>query len=218
MRTKTLLLTAALCAAGIATSEAQVYSVNAVGYVNTPLLKNFNLISNPLNNTGTGGNVVKTLFASLPGGSQVYVFNGTNFDTAIVDDFTGEITGPAADKTVAPGNGVFVRVDAAGTITFVGEVPAGSLVNDIPKGFSVKASQVPQAGKLVDDLKFPAAEGDQIYKYVNASGTYAIYTFTFGAWDAPAGFPADPTLDVGEAVFVRTDVAKAWTRDFDISK
>ena len=41
MRTKTLLLTAALCAAGIATSKAQVYSVNAVGYVNTALVKAF---------------------------------------------------------------------------------------------------------------------------------------------------------------------------------
>ena len=47
MRTKTLLLTAALSAAGIASSMAQVYSVNAVGYVNTPLVTGFNLISNP---------------------------------------------------------------------------------------------------------------------------------------------------------------------------
>jgi len=221
MRTKTLLLTAALCAAGIATSVAQtpVYSVNAVGYVNTDLLKGFNLINNPLNNTATDGNLVKSLFAALPGGSQVYVFNGANYDTAVVDDFTGEITGPGATKVIAPGTGVFVRVDAAGVVTFVGEVPAGNLSNPIPKGFSIRASQVPQAGTLVADLKFPVAEGDQIYKYQNATGKYATYTFTFGAWErTDQTLPAEPALAVGEAVFVRTDVAKDWTRTFDISQ
>jgi hypothetical protein len=40
------------------------------------------------------------------------------------------------------------------TVTFVGEVPAGSLSNPIPKGFSIKASQVPQAGKASTDLSF----------------------------------------------------------------
>src|SRR5690349_19984282 len=37
MRTKTLLLTAALTAAGALSSLAQVYSVNIVGYVNQPV-------------------------------------------------------------------------------------------------------------------------------------------------------------------------------------
>ena len=38
MRTKTLLLTAALTAAGALTSMAQVYSINIVGYINLPVL------------------------------------------------------------------------------------------------------------------------------------------------------------------------------------
>jgi hypothetical protein len=93
MRTKTLLLTAALCAAGIATSKAQVYSVNAVGYVNTSLLKGFNLVSNPLDNKATDGNKIKNLFASLPAGAQVFFFDGTKYSIAAVDEFTGAITG-----------------------------------------------------------------------------------------------------------------------------
>jgi len=214
MRTKTLLLTAALCAAGIATSKAQVYSVNAVGYVNTTLAKGYNLISNPLDNKATGGNQVKNLFASLPAGAQVFVFNGTKYDLASVDEFSGEITGPAATMDVTPGNGVFVHVDAAATVTFVGEVPAGTLHNAVPKGFSIKASQVPQAGKVSTDLKFPAEEGDQIFVFNTATGKYTTSTFTFGDWDG-----GEPSLDVGQAVFVRTDAAaKDWTRSFDISK
>jgi hypothetical protein len=212
MRTKTLLLTAALCAAGIATSKAQaVYSVNAVGYVNTKLGASYNLISNPLNNTATGGNQIKNLFASLPAGSQIFKFNGTKYDEADVDEFTGEITGPAATLEVAPGEGVFVRVDAATTVTFVGEVPAGNLVNHIPAGFSIRASQVPQAGTATA-LGFPAAEGDQVFVFSNATQKYTTSNYSFGAWDT------EPSFDVGVAAFVRTDVAKDWTRTFDISK
>jgi hypothetical protein len=216
MRTKTLLLTAALSAAGIASSQAQaVYSVNAVGYVNTALTNGFNLISNPLDNKATDGNQVKTLFASLAGGSQIFVFNNATgtYATAQVDEFTGEITGTAATTVIAPGNGVFVRVDAAATVTFVGEVPAGQLSNPIPVGFSIKSSQVPQAGTAATQLGFPAAEGDQIFQWNEGTQRYTTYGYTFGAWE-----PSEPTIDVGEAVFVRTDAAKPWTRNFQINQ
>jgi len=225
MRTKTLLLTAALCAAGIATSQAQtpVYSVNAVGYVNTSLKAGLNLISNPLNNTATDGNLVKNLFGGLPDGSQVYYFNGAGFDVGTVDSLSGGLTGKDSllNHALVPGEGVFVRVSAPQTLTFVGEVPAGSLSNPIPSGFSIRSSQVPQAGKVVEDLKFPVAEGDQIYLYNNATGKYNIYTsdsLAASGWDSPAGAPAVPTLDVGQAMFVRTSTAKAWTRSFSISQ
>jgi hypothetical protein len=214
MRTKTLLLTAALSVAGIATSKAQaVYSVNAVGYVNTALLAGYNLISNPLDNKATDGNKVKTLFASLAGGSQIFIFNSATgkYDTAQVDEFSGEITGTAANFDLKPGDGAFVRVDAAATITFVGEVPAGQLSNPIPVGFSIKSSQVPQAGTATA-LGFPAADGDQIFVFNESTQKYATSTYEFGAWDT------DPTIDVGEAVFVRTDAAKNWTRNFVINQ
>ena len=214
MRTKTLLLTAALCAAGIATSKAQVYSVNAVGYVNTSLLKGFNLISNPLDNKATDGNKIKSLFASLPAASQIFFFDGAKYSVAAVDEFTGEVTGEAADTVLDPGNGVFVRVDAPTTVTFVGEVPAGQTHNQITKGFSIKASKVPQAGKVTTDLQFPKAVGDQIFVFDTAANKYttsSVDEFT-GDWDT------EPTLQVGQAAFVRTDTAKDWARNFDISK
>jgi hypothetical protein len=40
MRTKTLLLAASALAAGLITSQAQVYSANIVGYANVPTLQN----------------------------------------------------------------------------------------------------------------------------------------------------------------------------------
>jgi len=214
MRTKTLLLTAAFSAAGIATSMAQVYSVNAVGYVNTSLVKGFNLISNPLNNTAANGNQIKNLFAGLPGGTQIFKFNGTAYDSASVDEFDGSITGPASSMTLVPGEGVFVRVDAPATVTFVGEVMQGKdptpLSFPIPAGFSIRSSQVPQAGTATQ-LNFPAVEGDQVFVFNEATQGYATSNYSFGSWDK------EPSLEVGEAAFIRTDAAKPWTRSFSVN-
>jgi hypothetical protein len=191
-----------------------VYSVNAVGYVNTPLVAGYNLISNPLNNTAQNGNQIKNLFASLPGGSQIFKFNGTKYDIASVDEFTNEITGPAADMTLVPGEGVFVLVGAATSITFVGEVMQGTganqLSNPIPAGFSIRSSQVPQAGTATQ-LNFPASDGDQLFFFNEATQKYAAASFEFGSWSS------EPMIDVGEAVFVQTPAAKAWTRSFSVN-
>jgi len=216
MRTKTLLLTAALSAAGIATSMAQVYSVNAVGYVNTPLVPGFNLISNPLDNkSSANGNSVANLFGTqLPVNSIVYKFNNGTFVGGIFtyDEFEGWVPPAATTTLVPPGEGVFVRTPAAATVTFVGDVPQGALSNPIPAGFSIRASQVPQAGTVVA-LQFPAAEGDAIYQYDETRAVkYAISQYEFGEW-SPV-----PSLKVGEAIFVRTGAAKAWTRTFNVNQ
>jgi hypothetical protein len=213
MRTKTLLLTAAVCAAGIATSKAQVYSVNAVGYVNTPLIKGFNMISNPLHNTATDGDTIGKLFATAPLGSVIYYFDPATakYVSAQVDEFSGEVTGPAASIVLAPGNGVFVGSPAAGTITFVGEVPQGTLSNPIPKGFSIKASQVPQAG-TVSALGFTApVDGTVIYNFDESTQTYKSFTYEFGAWSS------EPSLQVGEAVFISSPSATTWARNFSVN-
>jgi len=217
MRTKTLLLTAALCAAGIATSQAQttpVYSVNAVGYVNTALVKGYNLIANPLNNTATDGNKIKNLFASVPPGSVIFKFNSTTakYETASVDEFTGEISGPAADLTLVPGEGVFVQSPSAATLTFVGEVMSGNLTQSVPKGYSIRSSQVPQAG-TVSALSYPVEEGDQIFVFNEGTQKYATYSYEFGSWS-----PNEPSVEVGEAFFVNSTSTKNWARNFDISK
>src|SRR5687768_13509192 len=117
MRTKTLLLTAALSVAGIATSMAQaVYSVNAVGYVNTDLVPGFNLISNPLDNKSSPtGNSIANLFTTgiqgtIPNQLTVYHFNPTTdqFESTAYDDIDGAFLGAAANVLIPPGTGVFV--------------------------------------------------------------------------------------------------------------
>jgi hypothetical protein len=92
MRTKTLLLTAALSAAGIATSMAQnVYSVNMVGYINKTMPKGLSMIANQLN--ASPNNKVTTLFGTpalvdlgpgVPGAITINKFNGINYDLRVL--------------------------------------------------------------------------------------------------------------------------------------
>ena len=73
MRTKTLFLTAALSAVGMATSMAQtVYSVNIVGYINLPVVHGLSLVANQLN--AAPNNSVVGLFGTPPGGLTINKF------------------------------------------------------------------------------------------------------------------------------------------------
>jgi len=212
MRTKTLLLTAALSAAGLATSMAQtVYSVNAVGYVNLVLPVGFSIISNPLN---ASNNNVTNLFSGAPDGTIVYKYSGT-FKTTSFDAVFGAWSDNSI--TVVPGEAVFIKVPAGGkfTNTFVGDVMSGSLTNPIPAGFSLRSSQVPQAGKITTDLGYAPADGDQLYQFNTTTQKYnatASYDAVFAAWSV------EPNIAVGEGFWIKnnTGAARSWTRSFSI--
>jgi hypothetical protein len=228
MRTKTLLLTAALSVAGIATSLAQtpVYSVNAVGYVNTDLAPGFNLISNPLDNKT--GNTIQNLFGTglnpVPDGLTVYHWDPVtdNYVIAAYSDFLGGWDPEASAATViAPGNGVFVfnPGTANARVTFVGEVPQGPLVNPMPQGFSIKASQVPQSGTVGTVLGYVPADGDVFFKWNTTSKSYDSWVFSdfLGGWDRN-GQAEEPSLAVGEAAYVFKATAGTWNRTFTVNE
>ena len=200
-------------------AQGTVFSVNAVGYVNTTVGPKFSLISNPLTATD---NTVNTLFktgiqGAIPNGFQVYKLLPTGFSTATYDDLDGNF-GPAsaASQTVKPGEGVFVRNPTTSpiTITFVGEVPQGTLTTTYPKGLSILSSQVPQSG-TAQALGFVGVNGDQIFQYNNATQQYATSTFDDldNAWK-----PALGTLAVGESFFLRAATGGTWTRTFGVNQ
>jgi hypothetical protein len=204
MRTKTLLLTAALGAAGVASAVAQVYSVNAVGYVNTALATGFNLVANPLN---TAGNTIAEVHPTAPDGTLLYTYSPTSGYTVATWD--GEwITG--ASTVIAPGTGYFLRVAAAATVTYVGEVPQGALTINLVAGYNLVGSKVPQAGGITTALGFTPADGDQVYTFDAAAG-YKSFTYD-GEW-----LPSEPLLKVGEGVWIRKVAAGTWTRNFSVN-
>ena len=224
MRTKTLLLTAALSAAGIATSMAQapVYSVNAVGYVNTPLVPGFTLVSNPLNNQA--GNTIQNLFANgiqgtIPDGLTIYHYNpGAGFVFAQWESLDNAFSPASVGATViTPGMGVFVKNPTAQplTNTFVGEVPTGNLTHNIPAGFSIQASEVPVEG-TVADLLLPAQPNDVLFMFNTATQAYEtprIFDDLDLVWK-----PALRPIRVGEAFFYQNrNAARPWARSFSVS-
>jgi len=232
MRTKALLLAAAFAAAGVATSMAQVYSVNAVGYVNYTLDPGFNMISNPLD-AGTGNNTVANLFKnispSVPSGLRVYTFDEASgtFNAPVQWSpipGVGFGTGAGAQATVNPGTGAFVfDPDASGqrTLTFVGQVMQGTLNNPLPQGFSIRANQVPQAGSP-DAFGLPGTPGDRFFKFNKATGGYDNYQYAgapFNAWRNSSGVSGPlPSIGVGEAFFMfRATSAGTWSRTFNVN-
>ena len=196
---------------------AQVFSVNAVGYVNktVPSGGKLALLSNPLD-AGAGNNTIAKLFAGVPAGTQIYKYDGTKFIIAVFDDIDNAFLPPEAAATeVKPGEGVFVRNNSAQniTVTFVGEVPQGTLSNPIPAGLSIRSSQVPQSGPITD-LGYVGVPGDQIFKFNVDTQGYSPFNFDDidNAW-----LPSVPTLDVGEAVFFRKNAAGTWNRTFSVN-
>ncbi len=219
MRTKTLLLTAAALAAGLATSVAQsnVYSVNVVGYVNVTLTNGFTLMGNQLDLDGTGlNNNVNTVFSTnLPSGANVFAFTGGAFaPNATYGSKSGWSGGTNyVNAALAPGRGVFVQLPSAKTITLVGNVMQGGLSNSYPAGYSVISSMVPQGGLIQTDLGYVPVSGVNIFRYNPAIQNYAPnYT-----WGTKSGWsPSQPTLNIGEAVFVQSPSASAWVRNFTV--
>ena len=221
MRTKTLLLTAALSVAGIATSMAQVYSVNAVGYVNVPLVGNgFTLVANQFT---ASSYAISNVIPSAPLGATVFVFVGGTYQSTVFDEFTSAWDKPNTQLPL--GSGFFINnPQPATTLTMVGEVPQGTLNNSISSGFSIRSSIVPQAG-TVGALGLVPGLGDVVFKFDSATQGYLQATFDEfgGGWVAnTSGFVVDnangPSVAVGEAVFYNSIANTAtWNRTFNVN-
>jgi len=213
MRTKALLCAAALAAGAIsAMAQSNVYSLNVVGYINqTWPSGKFQMIANQLNTTN---NTIGSLITSPPDATTLLKWNGTSFDIATFAIFLGGWDHPT--YTLNPGEGAFINAAAAYTNTYVGEVLQGTHTNAFPAGYSIRASQIPLAGTLTQ-LQLPAtqfADGDAVLQWNVTKQTYDIYTLLGGLW---LGGPlTEPTLAIGESMFLFPAKAGVWTQTFTV--
>jgi hypothetical protein len=233
MRTKTLLLTAALVAATSASALAQVYSVNAVGYVNLTIPANgLSIIANPLNGTN---NLLNTILPLPDGSDGVTVFRYDPATQMYLDSLTfltglGWLSASDPTPTVAPGEGFWIQnvLPTPLNITFVGEVPQGHQVNPIAgnNSLSLRSSIVPQALRLGDTattntLLFPADDGDTVFVWDTTVQNYKdSYTYLTGlGWlSASDPDPAGPLLQVAQGFWIiKQAPAKDWVRDFTVN-
>jgi hypothetical protein len=232
MRTKTLLLTAALSAAGLVTSMAQVFSVNAVGYVNQTVPPGgYAILANPLN-----GNPDNNLNTILPladefVGTSIYRFNPTtqNYrDTMVWVPGPGWLASDPSDLIVAPGEGFFVQ-NVSGSplnITFVGEVPGGTTHNTILAmgKYQIRSAIVPRGQAigwvgLANSLEFPAATGDSLFIFDPTIQNYkdtVVYVEGPG-WLSSDYPPEGPTINPGTGFFVQKTEESVASRDWQMT-
>jgi hypothetical protein len=212
MKLKSLLL-ASLLSAAVSPALAQssnVFSVNAVGYVNLSLAPGFSMISNPLNATN---NVVGTLFPDAPNGFVIFKFNpaANNYDL----NFRNSGAWSVPNMALSPGEGIFIFNNQASNVvvTYVGEVPQGALTNSLPTGFTIRSSQVPQAGALESLLQFPGVSGDLVFVYNRVNNNYDIFVRGASSWS-----PSDPNISVAQSFFLFRNVAGSWVRNFSVNQ
>ncbi len=217
MRTKTLLLTAALFAAGIAASMAQVYSVNSVGYVNKTLVTGYSLISNPLNGTN---NLLSTILPAPPDGTSVLKWDPAAQGFSSTSPLYIDGLGWLDDMAFNPGEGFFVSNPGSSvTVTFVGEVPQGSLTNGIAGGaYTLLANVVPQAIALdAPEVNFPALDGDSVLLWNPAAQTFSDVSPLY--IDGLGWLPSAPLPAVGEGFFLSSALGapRSWVRTFSVN-
>lgn len=220
MRTKTLALSTMVSALGAATSlvaQTNVYSLNAVGYINVTMQPGYSIITCPLicspdntlntvlNNSAAAG----TPYAN----TTIYAFTGgvgyTAIETGNPASYGSGWGNGGSDISLTPGSSVFFfNPNAIGsginmTATFVGTVPQGSLTNALVPGYNLVASIVPVSGDLVTNsvTAFSGAsyplQADFIYFFnPNSVGSaqvgYVQDAYSYGSW-----FSASPGPNIG---------------------
>lgn len=227
MRTKTLLLTAALCAAGIITSIAadSVYSVNVVGYVTKAMNGGFNLVCNPLDGTNMTGEAIQS---QLPDSVVVYKLkadaSGYLFYTWYLNDPNDPSQGGLWVPTVPTlplGVAFYVfNPGSAFNLTWVGEVKQGLWANTVPAGFSFQASQVPQSND-VQTLGLGPKDTDVVYKLKPDGSGFNFFTWYLNDPNDPSQggvwVPNTPGIDVGEGFIYYSVGGATFTRDFKVN-
>jgi len=195
MRTKTLALSAVLGLIGSASVMAQnVYSVNAVGYVNVTFPANsYTILTDPL--VASPDNTLSNVLPNLNGQykkAKVYAFAGGNYTSIEVGESTslapsGWSLG-GADITLNPGQAVFFYNSTASAMsaTLVGQVPQTStgvvtpnlpngLTNTLIPGYNLVGSIVPASGDLSTGLAALTniTKKDFVYTYDPTNGGYS---------------------------------------------
>jgi hypothetical protein len=248
MRTKTLLLTAGLTALSSAALMAQtnVYSVNAVGYINVTCLPGFNMIADQLigaTNNQIGTIMPDTLNPTTQVGYidkvEVFKYTGSGFvtDTANSATATNLVNNwvNGGFITLNPGEAAWLKNPFTTnlTFTFVGTVPQGTLTNQITGGgaFTMLSSVVPQGGDLATNLGLTNFnDKDQIFVFNPTNQTYQTYNVSFetgnsgyqiGGFGVFTSGTGDPQLQVGQGFWYHTATtapAITWTRTFSVNQ
>jgi len=237
MRTKTIILGAAIIAAGALSSMAQsnVFSLNVVGYINTTLTgPGYTMIANQLD---SGNNVFSNFFQVLPSGSQVIKWNTNTASFNIASRTlvgTGWSPSTAGASTLNPGEACFVKLSGASrTNTFVGNVMSlaatggtnpvytVSYTNSLITGYTMMGSTFPITGPIasaaagLDITNIPT--GSQVIKWNPLTQAYQIFSKTAVGTGWNPSVTGGPTINVGEGFFLKAASSFTSVQTFNVN-
>jgi len=237
-----MLLTSLLGAlSGVAVyAQTNVYSLNAVGYINVQIPPGWSiltcpLISSPDNTLGTllpntneefGRPGFHTQVFAMVNGS--YVSPESAVAPSVSPDGSGWSLGGTA-ISINPGSGVFIYNPFTSNlpVTWVGTVPSGSLTNALTPGFNLVGSILPTYGDLVTNslttLTNPTSH-DVIYTYDAIAQSFSYYEYfpAFHGWgfDGSTSNLQDPTTtNIVQGFFyynASTTTTNNWVENYSI--
>jgi hypothetical protein len=240
MRTKTLLLAAAALAVSLATSMAQVYSANIVGYANVAAPSGFTMMVNPLSAGVSNGVDTEVINPSqLQNGNTFYFWNPSTFNynqayytlngDGLGDNWFDPNNGFAVipTPTIPPGKGFFYQnVGTSNYFTFVGSVtPSPGTTNTLPlpSGYNLVGSMLPIAGPVDGSaISLYVADGNTLYIWNPGTFNYnqAYYTLNGDGlgdnwFDPNNGFAVipSPQVTIGQGFFYQNvGSSNAWSQ------
>jgi len=196
-------------------AQTNVYSVNAVGYVQQTYQPGvYQMIANPLNTTN---NTIGSLLSTVPTGTTIYKWTGTSY--AVAARARGVWDNP--QFTLNPGEGCFINLGGTApfTNTWVGEVMQGNLTNATAgAGYVMWSSIVPQAGDA-DTLGLTTnlVNGDSVYEFNSGTGSYQVWARARGVWSDPFGGNTAPPINVAQSFFLSAGGPRTWARTFSVN-
>jgi hypothetical protein len=217
MKTKTLLIAAAALAAGVMSSQAQVYSQNVVGYVNVVCpAKQFVFLANPLT---TGNDVLTNVITGVPGASTLQYWTGTTWASYTYSGPQKKWLNGAVDVSntqIPPGVGFFFYANSAFTNTFVGSIAAdasGYATNNIQVGYQPVGSIIPFADVVTNSstINLQVAGASTLQKWDAANQQFQLFTYSGPqkVWKQGA-VTVNPAVTVGEGFFINPTSATNW--------
>jgi hypothetical protein len=221
MKIKTLAIAAATLAVGAITSQAQVYSQNIVGYVNSTAVANqYVMWCNPLT---TGNDVLTNVFQGLPGGTQLSKWNGTGWTTYTYNVIKHHwLLGTATNDNVLlpPGTGYFLyNATTPFTNTFSGTIVAntggGTATNSLTTGYIPVGALVPYGDVVTNGSTFnlTVGGGSVLQVWDVPLQKYDPYTYNGVKHQWLVGTATNnPTVAVGQGFFISPNVATNWVQ------
>jgi len=235
MRTKALVLTAALVAVGALSSMAQsnVYSLNVVGYVNVPLVSGYTLVTAQL--SGTNNSIATVMGASFPSGVAVFKWNAASQSLGNADTWYNTDVAPAAGwydsnnnpstTTLSLGESFFVNSPVATNVTFIGTVSQATNTVAIGIGYSFVGLPVPLSADLTTNSTYtlPSIPGLALFtfnttaqSYDNAITYYDTSVAPVAGWYDSNNNPASIIPKVGQGFLLNSTVTGSWKPSFTV--